>query len=604
MKNMLQNKKPNWEQEESYKISIFSIFYCFISKSDFVDQKTNHSKKDSAYQEFRNYFPCDEFHIMREGKVKKLFDFIKTHRNLCLLKGPPGSGKTFLSALFRYYLEKTLRIPSSQVFYIPVFEKCDYNNLEELFYQKTKGHLKDISSLEERDFFFIFDEAHYLYSNKTFGQFWSIVKNCSEGKQNIHFLFCAVYSQSETDISEASPLILRTKYQSLEFLQFDEKEFSDLVAAYHKWSPRAEHIRLNENQVKFLFGLFRGHPELSQMALEKCTTLWRDDAKVSPSSKCLSDDDFREKLMKNRFLEQEIIKNCKVAYKMGQNLNEKEIGFLKHIHVYGKICEKEIFSNDLCILKSLERKGICYEDPEHSFYISNSLIGTMLFSIFTEKDQAPINNIQAYSKVEIVVEALKRMDKQNLKNSKKFVDKAGTHLKEDQWVNEIFGCLKSLLPKDPVQEFLVLSQGSTEIDERFVGVIDIYLNGKLNKGFEVLREGRRLLEHILRKYRALFPERFQKIKFETNRAYFFPLNAEYLVIDIRSGPYKKLKKYINIKDEKEVQGEKKLRNTKKERVNLEDLKLEEDLMRVIYEKNMNSLEVHYREELFVQIPLI
>ena len=35
---------------------------------------------------------------MREEKVEQLHDFIKSHKNICFLKAPPGSGKTFLAA--------------------------------------------------------------------------------------------------------------------------------------------------------------------------------------------------------------------------------------------------------------------------------------------------------------------------------------------------------------------------------------------------------------------------------------------------------------------------------------------------------------------------
>ena len=205
---------------------------------------------------------------MRELKTQQLYDFITQHKNLCLLKGPPGSGKSFFSALFRIYLHKIKLIPKSQIFEIIAMSNWTYNDLQLRFYKETKFDLGEVSKLEKLDYFFIIDEAHQLYNNEIFQNFWSLVKNCSERKLNIHFLFCAVYSQTSLEINEASPLILRDKYLSLEFLQFDENEFSNLIAAYHKWSPRAEHIMISEIQTKLLFDLLRGHPEISQMTIK------------------------------------------------------------------------------------------------------------------------------------------------------------------------------------------------------------------------------------------------------------------------------------------------------------------------------------------------
>ena len=292
--------------------------------------------------------------------------------------------------------------------------------------------------------------------------------------------------------------------------------------------------------------------------------------------------------MTNNFLEDKVILNCKVAFHLGKNLSKEEISLLKHIHVYGKLNLDELENKEYhLIMKNLERRGICYEDPNHFFHISNQLIGSIIFSIYTEKKKNPIENIQSKNKVEIAVEALKRIDKRNLLKANNFFEKGDGNLKEDQWVNEFFGCLKSLSPGE--QKFFVLSPGTTEIHEKFVNEIDLYIDNEFNKGFEVLREGIELIEHILRKYRVFFPDRFKDVKFKRNTAYYFPLNAEYLVIDIRSSKYYKLKNYILDKNNEEV--------------DLKDLDLENDLMRVIYNENIDSLEVHYREKKLLTIDL-
>ena len=523
---------------------------------------------------------------MRKEKVERLFDFIKSNRNICVLKAPPGSGKSFFAALFRFYLQNIKLIPSSQIFEIVAVADCDYKKFKELFYEKIKFDFDGILNLDKRDYFFIFDEAQNLYNIDKFKLFWYHVKNCSEQRLNIHFLFCANYPQSREDVNPLAPLILQNKSQSLEFLQFEEREFSDLVAAYHKWSPNAQNIMISESQTNLLYKLLRGHPELSKKALKQITTLWCNDVKVSPSSKYLSEIDFRNKLFKDNFLNEKIISGCKVAVPLDQNFKEQEMAMINHIQIYGKtkISFSWVESEALSIMRDLERKGICYEDPDNFFHISNPLIGSNFFANFQEKKENPIENIQIKSKVEIAVETLKRMDK--IRNAKGFTKKiTDENLKEDQWVNEFFGSLKSILSKD--KHFLVLKQNIDQISD---GEIDVYLNNEINIAFAVIREGDDVLELILRKYRAIIPERFKNVKFHKKTTYLFPSDAEYLVIDLRSSKYKKLENYRN-----EENGNK---------LDLKDLKLENDLMRVIYDESTKSLEVHYQEQFLVMIDLI
>ena len=58
---------------------------------------------------------------------------------------------------------------------------------------------------------------------------------------------------------------------------------------------------------------------------------------------------------------------------------------------------------------------------------------------------------------------------------------------------------------DDQNENYIFSQGSKEIHKDFVGELGLYVNGALNKFYEITKKGSKLMGRLLRKYRPKYP---------------------------------------------------------------------------------------------------
>ena len=124
---------------------------------------------------------------MRFQKLQELYNYIKSHHRICMLKGPPGSGKSFLANLFHFYLRTIKKLKENQVFYIVIGHE-QHNTFEKLikhFNEKTKLDFYNLKYMKNEEYFFIFDEVHNLYSKEKYEGFWEQVKHCSEGANAI-----------------------------------------------------------------------------------------------------------------------------------------------------------------------------------------------------------------------------------------------------------------------------------------------------------------------------------------------------------------------------------------------------------------------------------
>ena len=147
------------------------------------NSKTEFNKDD--YKNFALIYQNSQFFVMRLKKLKTIFEAIKAQTNVCLLKGPAGSGKSFMANLFKYYLEKVQGI--QKIIYFIANENRNYQQFLKEFLQKTK---LDFLNLDQ-DAFYIFDEAQFMYA-EDYKDFWNNIKTYSEQK-SIPFLFCAIY---------------------------------------------------------------------------------------------------------------------------------------------------------------------------------------------------------------------------------------------------------------------------------------------------------------------------------------------------------------------------------------------------------------------------
>ena len=534
---------------------------------------------------FRKIYPAPEFYIMRDKKLNELYNFIKTHDRLCILKAPSGSGKSFLANLFRYYLINVKNLKKSHIFYLIYIPQIKtYKQWIEYFKEQTNLDFASLKDIKEGEYYFIIDEAHGLYS-PVFKKFWIIVKHCSEQVIAINFLFCAIFSYTRADSDVKSPFILANRFQSFEFLRFTELEFSELIDAYKKYDVESIFCPINQKRKEILYGLFQGHPELSYSAIKFLKIEWKQDQEKYSQ---FNDDQFKKELYSKDFLFRKLIVSSK-ANPLKYEFTMKQISLLKKMHIFGGIHLDQSDEN-YDDAKKLERKGYFYENSKTNiFQFSIPLIGSIIYSFLENRKSDPIENIAHKTKVELALETLRRMRKKNLLNSKQFKNKKQKNLAEDQWVNEFYAAFTTILPDN--EKHFILSQGSSEINPEFLGEIDLYVNDYINKGIEIIREGHDVMEHLLRKYRTLFSKLFENVKFEKDSVYKFSNNGEYLIIDFRSKKFNKLKKYI-----KDVNGKK---------INIANLHMEDDLMRVVYDDNeINYFDVYYQEIFLERIYII
>ena len=168
-------------------------------------------------------------------------------------------------------------------------------------------------------------------------------------------------------------------------------------------------------------------------------------------------------------------------------------------------------------------------------------------------------------------------------NAKLFKNQSSHDFVENQWVNAFDTMVDG--------ENYIISQGSTDIIPDFIGELDLFVVGNVNKGYIITREDNKVMEHLLRKHRLLSPQLFANVKFDTNIADKFSKNAEYLVIDFRNKNFDKLKKYILDKNDKK-------------KIDIAHLKLEQNLMTVVYDDELDYFEVYYQEEFYDKIFLV
>ena len=360
---------------------------------------------------------------MRFKKLEQIFEDLKSQINVCLLKGPAGSGKSFMANLFKYYLNKVKGF--KKIIYFVANENRNYQEFLKEFQLKTELNFFKL----EKDVFFIFDEAQFMYS-EVFKEFWNNIKTYSE-QQGICFLFCAIYSNTQADSNEFTPLILKGKFHSLELLSFDEEEFNCLVDAYEEfYQNNPKFLKFNQTQRHTMFNLFQGHPEISQKALIKISE-YCDHFKI----KFKDDKEFHKILQSYDLLYNQIINCCKARPNVYE-FNENQLNLLRYVHLHESIelDEKDI---NFPIAKSLEKKGYFFEDRWlQSFKFATPLIGSMIYSFLHKLDNDPVPSIEKLNKFDLVVHALSRMKRSKLLEAKRSKDKVGKHLAKDQWVNQ------------------------------------------------------------------------------------------------------------------------------------------------------------------------
>ena len=536
--------------------------------------KTEFDKND--YKNFATIFKNSQFFVMRFTKLEAIFKDIQAQTNVCLLKGPAGSGKSFMANLFKYYLEKVRGI--KKIIYYISNENQSYQEFLKEFQQKTK---LDFLNPDE-DAFYIFDEAQFMYS-EGYKDFWNKIKIYSEQK-SIQFLFCAIYSNTRADSNEFTPVILKGKFRSLEFLSFEEEEFNCLVDAYEEcYENDPKFLKYNPTQRHTMFNLFQGHPEISQKALIKISEYCEHFG-----IKFKDDGEFHKTLQTYELLYNQIIHTCKARPKKCE-FNNEQLNLLKYVHLNQSIVIDENESI-YPIAKNLESKGYLFENRWlQKFTFASPLIGSMIYYHLHKIESYPVPSIETLNKFDLVEIALSRMKRKELLNAMRWKNNVGKQLAEDQWVNHLYSSFLSMI--DPKKENCIISQGSKDIHEDFIGELDLFINGRINKGVEITRDN--VLEHLLRRYRALYPTELENVEYNKKTLYIFPPNVDFLVVHFTpsSVKFQGLKTKVNDKDGNVI--------------DLSYMKMEKDLMRVMFDdKNLEWFDIYREENFYKRIGLM
>ena len=119
----------------------------------------------------------------------------------------------------------------------------------------------------------------------------------------------------------------------------------------------------------------------------------------------------------------------------------------------------------------------------------------------------------------------------------------------------------------------------------------MFINGRINKGVEITRDN--VLEHLLRRYRALYPTELENVEYNKKTLYIFPPNVDFLVVHFTpsSVKFQGLKTKVNDKDGNVI--------------DLSYMKMEKDLMRVMFDdKNLEWFDIYREENFYKRIGLM
>ena len=149
---------------------------------------------------------------------------------------------------------------------------------------------------------------------------------------------------------------------------------------------------------------------------------------------------------------------------------------------------------------------------------------------------------------------------------------------------------ESMLDRSKIENFII-SQGSKDIHENFIGELDLFLNGEINKAVEITRNN--VVEHLLRRYRVLYPVDLVNVKYKKKTLYIFPPNVDFILVHFlpSSEKFRPLEKYV-----KDKNGNK---------IDISHMQMEKDLMRVVFDDtNLEWLDIYCEEKFSRRISLL
>ena len=128
------------------------------------------------------------------------------------------------------------------------------------------------------------------------------------------------------------------------------------------------------------------------------------------------------------------------------------------------------------------------------------------------------------------------------------------------------------------------------IHEDFIGELDLFINGDINKAVEIARDS--IIEHLFRRYRVLYPGELANVDYKKKTFYIFPPTVDFLLVQFMpsSVNFQPLKNYVKDKNGNQI--------------DISHMKMEKDLMRVQYDENLYWFDIYCEEKYCKRISLM
>eukprot|EP01089_Gocevia_fonbrunei_P015496 TRINITY_DN4545_c0_g2_i2.p1 TRINITY_DN4545_c0_g2~~TRINITY_DN4545_c0_g2_i2.p1 ORF type:complete len:453 (-),score=54.08 TRINITY_DN4545_c0_g2_i2:58-1416(-) len=352
----------------------------------------------------------------------------------------------------------------------------------------------------------VVDETQMIYSLGADNEFWMYIKNLQQRAATFksRVVFIAAYGTKPTARADAlSTPVAFNRVHGLEYLRFTKEELSELIGLHN--THRGLTIgKITEN---FLWETTQGHPGFVTVALHKLNERFQD--------KEVSDTEYLKYLLGSSHIQN--LMGCRAVPEV---IDKGEQETLKNLLLNPKVKKEPKQDCHNLLLKA----GILALTQDNYVQLSAPVLATVLLN----RKFRPLQPIEGQDDVDsFVIDALSKFDANVLRNSY-LKNKNGKPL-ELLWRSELYRATFATVDRN---HFVSCNVGAVLGSTSW---IDIFVNGSLMWGFELLQEGKDLRSNIDR--------------FTTGGIYESLGLGKKIVIDFRCGtPKSNLPPIANISD--------------------------------------------------------
>ncbi|KAF8453927.1 hypothetical protein BGX38DRAFT_366277 [Terfezia claveryi] len=419
--------------------------------------------------------------IISPDRMKFIEQYMTDHR-FVLIRSPPYSGKSTLGQLIR----DSLISQGHRAYYISLagiqgrdalFNKEPFQR----FWQTRIGYTWDEISASEDSMSIIIDEAQVIYGNVA-PFFWGSLKGLmSDTKKNASLRITLLALYDPLIIQQITPISFLYTL-GLDTLRLRRDEFNQLLERFveHRHTIGSPNFEIPQSVQDAIFSLTGGHAGLCRTTLRYLRHNYPDGPAATVTMlRDLTSADFKINLTKTR------------AFHWIQNWNPSptETELLRRILL---LCDAEsCVSVDLIAnpaTYNFVRSGILTM-VDNKFQFSAPIMRMILIHLLFTAPGGSLRS-ESISFQEFLIRTIERMDPSMLQTSLGLGQTS--RLLERTWQ---MGWYKAATTAVPLHATV-----SADVGAIFgsVGYLDFYVNGDLNWGIELLREGDRMKQHAKR----------------------------------------------------------------------------------------------------------